>query len=86
MNTTNTQIEPNEIITKKTAVSFTVSCRTLELFKTASFLVYLKDETDNIISSQLINLTTEQYLLWNNNDQYIINLVADIIGVNMKAI
>ena len=78
---TNTPIKPDIIITEKIATSFTVTCRSLELFKTASFLVYLLDDAKNVISSQMINLTTEQYLAWNNNDDYIINLVASILNV-----
>lgn len=78
---TNTPIDPDVIITKKTATSFTVTCRSLELFKTASFLVYLLDDAKNVISSQVINLTTEQYSEWNNNDNYIISLVASILNV-----
>jgi hypothetical protein len=78
---TNTPIVPDEIITTKIATSFTVTCRSLELFTTASFLVYLLDQNGGAISSQIINLTTEQYLAWNNNDEYIINLVANALGV-----
>ena len=79
-----TPIEPSEIITKKTAVSFTIICRSLDLFKSASFLVYLKDNEGGIINTELINLTTEQYLEWNNNDEYIVKLVAGILGVTIK--
>ena len=81
MNTNTTSIVPEEINTKKTAVSFTVSCRALELFKSASFVVHLMDANRNIISSQVITITTEQYLQWNNNDDYIINLIASILNV-----
>ena len=81
---TGTPIEPSEIITKKTAVSFTITCRSLDLFKSASFLVHLKDKDGGVINTELINLTTEQYLEWNNNDEYIVNLVAGILGVTIK--
>jgi len=80
MNTT-TPIEPDEVITKKTAVAFTVTCRSLELFKTATFIINLLDIDKNIINTQYITLTNEQYLEWNNNDQYIIDLVASILKV-----
>ncbi len=77
----NTSIVPEEINTKKTAVSFTVTCRSLELFISASFLVHLMDINRSIINSQLITLTKEQYLEWNNDDDYIINLIATILKV-----
>ena len=76
-----TPIEPDDIITKRTAVSFTIACQNLTLFTSASFFVSLKDASGGIINTQLITLTQEQYLAWNNNDQYIVDLVASILGV-----
>ena len=78
---TDVPIVPDEITTKQTAVSFIVTCRSLELFTTASFLVNLMDINRSIISSQLITLTQEQYLEWGSNDDYIINLIATILNV-----
>ena len=78
---TDVPIVPDEITTKQTAVSFIVTCRSLELFTTASFLVNLMDINRSIINSQFITLTTEQYLEGGSNDDYIINLVATILNV-----
>ena len=78
---TDIPIVPDEITTKQTAVSFIVSCRSLELFTTASFIVNLMDIKRTIISTQVITLTTEQYLDWGSNDDYIINLIASILNV-----
>jgi hypothetical protein len=77
----NTPIEPDVITTTRTAVSFTVKCMTLTLFNNASFLASLLDISGNVISTEYITLTQEQYLEWNNNDEYIINLIAGILGV-----
>jgi hypothetical protein len=74
-------IQPNTITTSRIATSFIIKCRSLELFTSATFIVSLLDVTNNIINSQVITLTTEQYLMWNNNDEYITNLVAGIIGI-----
>jgi len=84
-NTLITPIEPADIITKTVAFSFTVVCQSLTLFSTASFIVSLRDENENIINTQLITLSTEQYQSWNNNDEYIITLVASILGVTPTA-
>ena len=81
MSTITTPIEPEDIITKRTAVSFTISCQNLTLFTSASFMVSLQDQNGGIINTQLITLTQEQYLAWNNNDEYIVNLIASILGV-----
>ena len=81
MNTTTTPINPDIVTTTRTATSFTVTCRSLTLFQTASFLVSLLDASGKNISNQIVTLTTEQYNQWMNDDDYIINLVAGILGV-----
>ena len=78
-----TNIEPSTITTVKTATSFTTNCISLELFKSATFAAMLFDSDNNLISNQIIKLTEEQYLEWNNNDDYIINLVAGVLGVKV---
>jgi hypothetical protein len=81
MTNTNTQIVPDPVTTTRIATSFTVTCTSLTLFTTASFIIYLLDEKKDLISTSFLNLTQEQYLEWNNNDDYIVNLVAAQLGV-----
>jgi len=81
MNNTNTLIEPNSVVTTRVATSFRVNCQSLILFKTASFLIYLLDANGGTISTSFLNLTQEQYLQWNNDDDYIIGLVCAQLGV-----
>ena len=52
----------------------------LVLFNSATFLVYNYDNLNSLVSTCSIVLTPEQYLEWNNNDTYIINLVATQLG------
>jgi hypothetical protein len=78
---TNTPIEPDPVVTTRIATSFTVVCTSLTLFTTASFALYLLDDKKALISSSVLNLTTQQYLEWNNNDEYIVNLAAIQLGV-----
>jgi hypothetical protein len=80
-NTINTPILPDVITTTRTATSFTIRCMNLDLFKSASFVASLVDASGNVIDNKFINLTTEQYLAWQNDDTYIVNLVASILGV-----
>ena len=63
-----------------TISSFVVTCRTLTLFESATFNVDLFDVNGNNIVRKIIELTQEQYLDWNNNDDFIINLVAQQLG------
>ena len=77
---TPTPIEPFPIVTTKVVRSFTVSCRSLTLFTNATFTVDSFDEKNNLISRQVIPIDQQQYLEWNNNDEFIIDLMAQILG------
>jgi len=78
-----TPVQPFIITTTQTVTSFTVSCRTLVLFTNATFTVDSFDINNNLVSRQVIPITTEQYLEWNNNDEFIIDLMATICGYTL---
>ena len=75
-----TPIEPFTIVTTNIVRSFTVSCRSLTLFTSATFTVDSFDEKNNLISRQVVPIDQQQYLEWNNNDEFIIDLMATILG------
>jgi len=75
-----TQIEPYTQITTKVIRSFTVACRSLTLFSNATFTVDSFDDSGNLISRQVVPIDQQQYLEWNNNDEFIIQLMASILG------
>jgi hypothetical protein len=83
MSASPTSIQPFVITTTQTVTSFTVSCRSLNLFVNATFTVDSFDVNNNLISRQVIPITNQQYLEWNNNDEYIINLMATILGYTL---
>ena len=83
MSNQSTPIEPFVITTTQTVTSFTVTCRTLVLFTSATFTVDSYDINNNLISRQVIPITNEQYLEWNNNDAFIIDLMATICGYTL---
>ena len=76
-------IEPFTKITTQVITSFTVTCRTLNLFENAIFVVDSFNDTNNFVSRDLVTLTNEQYLEWNNNDEYIIKVVAKELGYTL---
>jgi len=76
-------ILPFEQVTRTIIVSFNVSCRNVNLFENASFTVDSFDISLNLISRQVLTMTTEQYLDWNNNDAYVIQWVADTLGYTL---
>ena len=79
-----TNIQPFTKTTTQVITSFTVSCRTLNLFENATFVVDSFDNNKGLVSRDLISLNTEQYLEWNNNDEYIIKLVANKLGYTLN--
>jgi len=77
---TPTTIQPFTQTTTNVITSFTISCRSLNLFNNASFTVDSFDSQNNLVTRQIVDITNQQYLQWNNNDTYIVNLVAQILG------
>jgi hypothetical protein len=77
---TPTNIEPFTVVTTQTVTSFTVSCRSINLFQDASFSVDSFDATGKIVSRQIVEITPEEYNQWNNDDSFIINLIAQKLG------
>ena len=80
MSNTPTDIQPYSTTTTTVATSFTVTCRALVLFTNATFLVQTFDVNKALINTQIVPITNQQYLEWNNNDEFIINLMATILG------
>jgi len=78
-------IQPFIITTVNEITSFTVTCEQLELFTNATFRVDSFDKNGNLFSRQPIAITTEQYLAWQNNDEYIIALMASILGYTLTS-
>ena len=74
------QIQPFTQTTTNVITSFSVSCRSLNLFVDATFTVDSFDTNGNLVSRQVVPINTEQYLEWNNNDLFIVNLMAQILG------
>jgi len=78
-------IQPFIITTVSNVVSFSVTCESLDLFTSATFRVDSFDSNGNIISRQPIAITNEQYLAWQNNDEYITILMASILGYTLTS-
>ena len=73
-------IEPKTVTTTQTITSFQVKCSALTLFESATFSVFCFDENNTMVSTDKIILSQEEYLTWQNNDEYIIQLVATKLG------
>jgi hypothetical protein len=76
-------IEPSIYTTSRTIVSFSVSVSSLELFTSVTLSVVTFDAARSVVNSQTMKLSGDDYLAWNNNDQYIINYVANKLGFTL---
>jgi hypothetical protein len=79
-----TPIETKEIIKKSDIVSFSAEITNLELFKSVTIFVTYLDNDGNVNDTKTIKLEGQDYLNWSNDDQYIINKVAEICGFVLK--
>ena len=77
-------IEPFVVTTTQTITSFKVSCRSVNLFTDATFIVDSFDIDNNLVSRQVVPINNQQYQEWNNDDDYIINLMATILGYTLN--
>ena len=81
----NINIEPFSQVTTVIITSFKISCITVNLFNNASFQIELFDANQRIVDCKRLTMTPEQYLLWNNNDQYVTEFVATTLGYIIAA-
>ena len=81
---TPTPIDPYTQTTTKVITSFTVSCRSITLFTSASFTVDCFDAENNLINRQVLNMGTDEYLQWQNNDEFVITWVAQQLGFTIE--
>jgi len=80
MNEPSVPIQPSTITTTRVITSFTVSVRTLELFESVTVSVTLYGVNCVIPEVKYITLSGQDYLDWNNDDQYLIDKVAEKLG------
>jgi hypothetical protein len=75
-----TSIQPFDKTITKTVVSFTLNITSMIFNTSATFRVYLYDANNKIVETTNVIVEGEEYLNWNNDDNYIIQLVAIKLG------
>jgi hypothetical protein len=73
-------------VSKGVITSFRPICQNVTLFTNASFIVLLFDADGVELGRQTVDLSTEEYLAWNNNDDYILNLIATRLGFTLAPV
>lgn len=77
---TNVIIQPAQEVTTVTVASFKINVMSLELFKGAHLSIALFNSEMNVIGIKYIDIMGEDYEQWNNDDNYVINFVANKLG------
>jgi hypothetical protein len=77
-------IEPSVITEVKTITNFRLSTQDLQLFTSVTFRVELLSDVGNLIDLKYVVISGDDYKNWNNDDQYIINKVAEKLGLVVK--
>ena len=72
------QIVPIDLVKQMT--SFSVDGLLMNLFVGVHVSVSIYDSEQKKIDTRTVYLTGEDYMNWNNDDQYIINKVAEKLG------
>jgi hypothetical protein len=78
-------IQAATITEVKNVHSFRVMVSSLELFKSVSVFVVLQDQNGTQVGSRSFTFEGEDYLGWNNDDQYLVNKVAERMGFTLSA-
>ena len=73
-------IEPATETTTKLITSFTVNITNLQLFTSVTVNAMLYGENGSFQAVKTITFSGQDYLDWNNDDQYIITKTAEKLG------
>jgi hypothetical protein len=76
-------IEAYDETTTKTAVRFSLDISQMELSVSATFRVSLYDANDKYISNKYVIIEGQDYTAWGNDDQYVIDFVAQKLGFTL---
>ena len=80
----NVPIEPSVVTEVKTITNFKLSTQDLQLFTSVTFRCELLNDNGSLIDLKYVVIDGDDYKNWNNDDQYIINKVAEKLGFVIK--
>jgi len=80
----NYPVEPQSYITTTTIVSFRIEILTLVLKSSVTINAVCFNSDNNIVKTQIFNIMGEEYESWGNDDNYLVNLVAEKLGLTLE--
>ncbi len=79
------EINVATITETKTVKYFKIYIVGLELFKSVTLSVSLFDANGAVVGNRNYVVADAEYLAWNNDDQYLVNYVAQKLGFTLAA-
>jgi hypothetical protein len=74
-------INPYSIVRTFIVTSFKIELINIILFKSATFRILLYNDVDDLLEVSTITLEEENYLNWNNDDQYVIDYIKTQLNI-----
>lgn len=82
-----TEVEPCDYHTPVRVIHhIEIQILQLILFQSVSLIVSLYDENEHIIDNKVVAVEGQEYANWANNDQYLIDLVMDRLGLTKRSL
>jgi hypothetical protein len=78
-------VVPHDFTSSVTVTSFTIQNVAVQLFNGASLDAFMFDVNGNLYKVQRVIIDQEEYLQWNNDDSYIVDLVATKLGLTLES-
>lgn len=76
-------VKPQDITRTYTIVRFEILTVAIDLFHSATINVMLYDSQDVMFQTVVVNMPTEEYKKWMNDDEYLVKYVANYLGLEL---
>lgn len=81
------EIEPSEYVTAVKVIDhIKLQVLDLVLFQSVTIMVILCDINDCPIDTKIIRIEEDEYVMWSNDDNYLMDLVLAKLGLSKKSI
>ena len=77
-------VVPHDFTSSTTVTSFTVQNCLVQLFNGASVDAFMWTQDGSLYKVERVVINQEEYLQWNNDDTYIVDLVATKLGLTIE--
>ena len=79
------EVEPSDYVTAVKVINhIKLQVLDLVLFQSVTIMVILCDENDCPIDNKIIRVEEDEYVMWSNDDNYLMELVLVKLGLSKK--